>query len=67
MVAVRTRDEHSNMTRLPVLRFARRETGQTMAEYSVVLAVITPAIVAVLVLYSGAMVNAFQSVVDAIS
>jgi Flp pilus assembly pilin Flp len=55
------------MTRPSVLRFARRETGQTMAEYSVVLAVITPAIVAVLVLYSGAMVNAFQSVVDAIS
>jgi Flp pilus assembly pilin Flp len=67
MVARCTRDEHSNMTRLSVLRFARRETGQTMAEYSVVLAVITPAIVAVLVLYSDAMVNAFQSVVDAIS
>jgi Flp pilus assembly pilin Flp len=66
MVAVGTRDEHSSMTR-PFLRFFRRETGQTMAEYSVVLAVITPAIVAVLVLYSGAMVNAFQSVVDAIS
>jgi Flp pilus assembly pilin Flp len=54
------------MTR-PFLRFFRRETGQTMAEYSVILAVITPAIVAVLVLYSGAMVNAFQNVVDAIS
>jgi Flp pilus assembly pilin Flp len=67
MVAGRTRDEHSNMTRLPVFRFARRETGQTMAEYSVVLAVITPAIVAVLVLYSDAMVNAFQRVVDVIS
>jgi Flp pilus assembly pilin Flp len=67
MVAGRTRDEHSDMTRPPVLRFFRRETGQTMAEYSVVLAVITPAIVAVLVLYSNAMVNAFQRAVDAIS
>jgi Flp pilus assembly pilin Flp len=54
------------MTR-PVLRLFRRETGQTMAEYSVILAVITPAIVAVLVLYSGAMLDAFQRVVDAIS
>jgi Flp pilus assembly pilin Flp len=66
MVAGGTRDEHSYMTR-PFLSLLRRETGQTMAEYSVVLAVITPAIVAVLVLYSNAMVNAFQSVVDAIS
>ena len=53
------------MTRL--IHIFRRETGQTMAEYSVVLAVITPAIVAVLVLYSDAMMNAFQRVVDAIS
>jgi Flp pilus assembly pilin Flp len=67
MVTQRTSDEHSNMTRPSVLRFARRETGQTMAEYSVILAVITPAIVAVLALYSDAMVNAFQRVVDAIS
>jgi Flp pilus assembly pilin Flp len=55
------------MARLFPFRSFRRETGQTMAEYSVVLAVITPAIVAVLVLYSDAMVNAFQRVVDAIS
>lgn len=67
MVTRRTTTEHSTMTRPSVLRFARRETGQTMAEYSVVLAVITPAIVAVLALYSGTMVDAFQRVVDAIS
>jgi Flp pilus assembly pilin Flp len=64
-VARGTRDEHSNMTRL--IHIFRRETGQTMAEYSVVLAVITPAIVAVLVLYSDAMVNTLQRVVDALS
>jgi Flp pilus assembly pilin Flp len=67
MVATNATDEHWNMTRQSVLRFAHRETGQTMAEYSVVLAVITPAIVAVLALYSDAMMNAFQRVVDAIS
>jgi len=33
------------MRRQPYSRFARRQDGQTMAEYSVILAVITPAIV----------------------
>ena len=55
------------MARLfPYLK-ARGEAGQTMAEYSVVLAVITPAIVAVLVVYHNTLVDAFQSVVDVMS
>jgi Flp pilus assembly pilin Flp len=67
MVARDTKDEHLSMTRLPFLRFARREGGQTMAEYSVVLAVITPAIIAVLALYHDTLVATFQSVVDVLS
>jgi Flp pilus assembly pilin Flp len=55
------------MRRLPLYRFARRQDGQTMAEYSVVLAVITPAIVAVLVIYHNTLVATFQRVVDVMS
>jgi Flp pilus assembly pilin Flp len=55
------------MARPPVLRFFRRETGQTMAEYSVILGVITPAIIAVLVVYHDTLVAAFQRVVDVMS
>jgi Flp pilus assembly pilin Flp len=55
------------MSRLLLPRFARREDGQTMAEYSVVLAVITPAIVAVLVIYHNTLVATFQRVVDVMS
>ena len=51
---------------LPYLK-TRCEAGQTMAEYSVVLAVITPAIVAVLVVYHNTLVGAFQRVVDVMS
>jgi Flp pilus assembly pilin Flp len=61
------KDEHLSMARLSSIRFARREAGQTMAEYSVVLAVITPAIVAVLVVYHNTLVAAFQRVVDVMS
>lgn len=42
----------------------RREDGQTMAEYGVVLAVITLAIVATLGLLSGAINSALNSVID---
>ena len=56
-----------SMRRLPLSRLARRHDGQTMAEYSVVLAVITPAIIAVLALYHDTLVGAFQSVVDVMS
>ncbi len=45
----------------------RREEGQTMAEYGVVLAVITVAIVTVLTLLSDSIQGAIQSVIDAIS
>jgi Flp pilus assembly pilin Flp len=39
----------------------RREAGQTVAEYSVVLAVITPAIVLILSLLSGKVAGFFSS------
>jgi Flp pilus assembly pilin Flp len=45
----------------------RREEGQTMAEYGVVLAVITVAIVGILGFLSGAIQTALQGVIDAIS
>jgi Flp pilus assembly pilin Flp len=45
---------------------ARREDGQTMAEYGVVLAVITVAIVGVLGLLSGAIQSAISTVISAI-
>lgn len=67
MVARPRKDEHVSMRRLPLFRFARRQDGQTMAEYSIVLAVITPAIIAVLALYHNTLVAAFQSVVDVMS
>jgi Flp pilus assembly pilin Flp len=39
----------------------RREAGQTFAEYSVILAVITPAIVFTLSLLSGRIANFFSA------
>ena len=49
--------------------FARfqREEGQTMAEYGVVLAVITVMVVGVLLTLSGQIQAAIQGVIDAIS
>jgi Flp pilus assembly pilin Flp len=55
------------MRRLPLSRFARHQEGQTMAEYSVILGVITPAIIAVLVVYHNTLVATFQRVVDVMS
>ncbi len=49
-----------------IARF-QREEGQTMAEYGVVLAVITVAVVGVLMLLSGSIQAAIQGVIDAIS
>lgn len=49
--------------RLPELR---KEDGQTMAEYGVVLAVITLVIVATLLLLSGAINNALSRVITAL-
>jgi Flp pilus assembly pilin Flp len=42
----------------------RREEGQTMAEYGVVLAVITLAVIAALTLLSGNISNALTSVAN---
>jgi Flp pilus assembly pilin Flp len=67
MVARAAPDDHVSMSRFPLLRFARREDGQTMAEYSVILGVITPAIIAVLVVYHNTLVATFQRVVDVMS
>lgn len=44
----------------------RREEGQTMAEYGVILAVITAAIIAALVLLSGNIGNVLNRVANAI-
>jgi Flp pilus assembly pilin Flp len=56
---------YSYFTRL--LAAGRREEGQTMAEYGVILAVITVAIIAVLVLLSDGIRNNMQAVVDVLS
>jgi Flp pilus assembly pilin Flp len=53
------------LTRL--LTVGRREEGQTMAEYGVILAVITVAIIAVLVLLSSGIRNNLQAVVEVLS
>jgi Flp pilus assembly pilin Flp len=50
---------HASMWQIPELM---REDGQTMAEYGVVLAVITPLIVAVLALLSGSVAQRLQTV-----
>ena len=42
----------------------RREDGQTMAEYGVILAVITPAIVAAIALLAFVIAGNFQSIAD---
>jgi Flp pilus assembly pilin Flp len=44
------------------LKFWRREDGQTTAEYGVILAVITPAIVAVIALMSSSIANVIAQV-----
>jgi len=45
-----------------VLTSLKRESGQTMAEYSVVLAVITSAIITALLVFSGAIQAAYERV-----
>ena len=49
--------------RLAALTTWNREDGQTMAEYGVVLAVVTLGIVATLGLLAGGLNNAFNSVI----
>ena len=57
-------EEVVRMTKLETLR---REDGQTMSEYGVILAVITPAIVAVLALLSTTIGNRFLGVLELFS
>jgi Flp pilus assembly pilin Flp len=45
-----------------VLTSLKRESGQTMAEYGVVLAVITSAIITALLVFSGAIQAAYERV-----
>jgi Flp pilus assembly pilin Flp len=58
---VARREEVVRMTRFEKLR---RDDGQTMAEYGVILAVITPAIVAAFALLSTAVGNRFLAVLE---
>jgi len=46
----------------PVMAFSRREGGQTMAEYVVVLAVITPIVLLAFAGISDAVLNAINNV-----
>jgi Flp pilus assembly pilin Flp len=48
-------------------RLHREDEGQTMAEYAVVLAVITVAIIATLTVLSGSIDGALEAVSDTIS
>jgi len=47
-------------------RFDRDEEGQTMAEYAVILSVITVAVLAALLLLSGNVGNVINRIADAI-
>lgn len=49
-----------------ISRLHHREEGQTMAEYAVVLAVITVAIVATLTLLSGGINDALDNVISSL-
>jgi len=49
-----------------VAELRRREEGQTMAEYGVVLAIITLVVITAISVLSGAFVNAITSVADII-
>jgi Flp pilus assembly pilin Flp len=55
------------MMELLISKLQRDEEGQTMAEYAVVLAVITILVVAALSLLSGAIVGALGAVTDIIN
>jgi Flp pilus assembly pilin Flp len=62
MAASAACDDQLSMPRF--LSSFRRSDGQTMAEYAVVISVITPAIVLMIALLSGAAENAIRSVVN---
>jgi Flp pilus assembly pilin Flp len=56
----------NSMTKLYLWALARQEEGQTMAEYGVVLAVITLLIVGTLTALSGAINGTLSSVIGAL-
>jgi Flp pilus assembly pilin Flp len=64
MGAAEHRDDEITMPRFPFS--LHRSDGQTMAEYAVAISVITPAIVLMIALLSGAAENAIRSVVSAL-
>jgi Flp pilus assembly pilin Flp len=53
--------DHESMR---TLRYWREEDGQTMAEYGIVLAVITPAIVGAIAVLSITIADNIQAIVD---
>lgn len=53
-------------TRFPTRRLAREE-GQTMAEYAVILSVISALVIAALLLLGGNITNVINRIADAIS
>ena len=61
LVALELRREVNNVTKLMTL--FKREEGQTMAEYGVVLAVITLGVILALTALSGGISNAINNVV----
>jgi Flp pilus assembly pilin Flp len=58
------REEVNSMTKLYLWALTRQEEGQTMAEYGVVLAVITLLIVGTLTALSGAINSTLSSVIS---
>jgi Flp pilus assembly pilin Flp len=63
MARRRPRDDDTSMLRVLTIH---RSDGQTMTEYAVVLAIITPAIILAFGALSGAAANAIQSIVGAL-
>jgi Flp pilus assembly pilin Flp len=61
MVSAAHYPDHESMRGLKDLR---REEGQTMAEYAIVLAVITPAIVGAIAVLSFVIADNIQSIAD---
>jgi Flp pilus assembly pilin Flp len=54
-------------SRLVARQLFRREDGQTMAEYAVILAVISVAVIGALILLSGNISTVLNKIADAIS
>jgi Flp pilus assembly pilin Flp len=61
--AATTRPDQQEVSALGFKQLRRREEGQTMAEYAVVIAVITPALVLLFAAMSDAIVERLETVV----